>query len=173
MSVKAPIVIETGGEGETVALGAAIARLLRAGDVLALEGELGAGKTRFVRGLARGLGHDETAVSSPTYVLAHEYGAGEGPSPVLVHVDAYRVRSGEDLEAIGWDRMADGRSILAIEWPERLGDAIPESALRVRIEHAGGDRRLVTLSWSGDASGSGSGGWATRLGSLHYHSDDA
>lgn len=169
MSVNGPIVLETGDEGETIALGAAVARLLRAGDVLALEGELGAGKTRFVRGLARGLGHDEAAVSSPTYVLAHEYGVGEGPAPVLVHIDAYRVRSGEDLESIGWDRMADGRSILAIEWPERIGEAIPETALRVRIEHAGGDRRRVTLSWLGDAPG----GWATRLGSLHYHSGDA
>ena len=159
------LAFETSDEAQTVALGESLARVLRAGDVVALEGDLGAGKTRLVRGLARGLGCDEKMVSSPTYVLAHEY-PGRPGGPALVHVDAYRIRSSEELEAIGWDRMLDGRSVVAIEWPQRIAGAIPASALRVRIEHAGVDRRRVSLEWSG---GDQEGGWATRLRDLHYY----
>lgn len=166
---RSPIELETVGESQTVALGEALAGVLRAGDVVALEGDLGAGKTRFVRGLARGLGCDESMVSSPTYVLAHEYPSRSG-GPTLVHIDAYRMRSSEELESIGWDRMHDGRSVVAVEWPRRIGSALPGSALWVRIEHAGDDRRRVALEWSGDDGG---GGWATRLAALHYHCDDA
>jgi tRNA threonylcarbamoyladenosine biosynthesis protein TsaE len=89
----------TSSEDETVALGEALSRQLRPGDVVTLDGPLGAGKTRFVRGMAIGLGHDPAQVSSPTFVVAHEY-ATPGARAILIHVDAYRL-SGDDDSALG------------------------------------------------------------------------
>jgi tRNA threonylcarbamoyladenosine biosynthesis protein TsaE len=150
VELKAASVREEG----TVALGRAVGRLLRAGDVVALEGELGAGKTRFVRGVCEGMGLDPSQVSSPTFVLVNEYAvrAAGAPSGVdvvpLRHVDAYRLRGGaEELESIGWDRVVDGSAAVVIEWASRLGagfDAEPSLA-RVRIER-------------GDVEGDGAGG---------------
>ncbi len=142
-------------EAGTIALGRALGRLLRAGDVVALEGELGAGKTRFVRGVCEGMGLDPAQVSSPTFVFVNEYEGREAGSgaAALRHVDAYRLRGGaEELESIGWDRVVDGSAVVVIEWASRLGaglDAEPALA-RVRIES--GD--------SGAATGDGSTGRA-------------
>ena len=154
------ISFKSASEAETVALGARLARLLRAGDVIALEGDLGAGKTRFVRGLAQGLGCDPRVVSSPTYVLAHEYGT-PGQGPALIHVDAYRVRSGDDLDGLGLDRALERGGVLVVEWASRVGDWLSPARLLVLIEHEGDDRRAVTLSWTGDENA-----WAERLALL-------
>ena len=139
------MIIETHSEGETIAFAAAIARQLRAGDVVALEGELGAGKTRFVQGLAQGLGHDASKVSSPTYVVMHEYETAG--ATVLVHVDAYRL-DGEDDAAlgIGWDQVMQAGAIVAIEWPGRIARLLTGEAFRVVIEHAGQTARRIRIT---------------------------
>ena len=140
---------ETRGEAETRALAAQIAARLDArrgrATVIALHGPLGAGKTCFVRGLAEGLGIDPSEVSSPTFVLWHEY----GPGGALVHVDAYRVADGAELEAIGFEeRLEAGDAVFAIEWAERIEDLLPEDRIDVRLEHTGVDMRRVTISGS-------------------------
>ena len=132
-------IVETSGEAETAAAGAGLAPVLRTGDVVLLSGELGAGKTAFVRGLARALGVPEEDVTSPTFTLVQEYRA---PTTVLFHVDLYRL-SPREVEDLGLDEMI-GEGILAIEWPDRWVDP-PAAAYDVQIEHLGGDRRVVTI----------------------------
>lgn len=128
----------------TAALGAALARLLEAGDVLALEGDLGAGKTTLVRSIAEARGVEPGMVSSPTFVIVNEYPAPAGPP--LVHVDAYRLGSAEDLDALGWDRLADGSSVLLIEWPDRIAEALPGDRVGwLRITTTGESSRRVSL----------------------------
>ena len=131
--------VETSGEAETAAAGEQLAHALRTGDVVLLSGELGAGKTAFVRGLARALGVPEEDVTSPTFTLVQEYRA---PTTVLFHVDLYRL-SPREVEDLGLDEMI-GEGILAIEWPDRWVDP-PAAAYDVQIEHLGGDRRVVTI----------------------------
>ena len=131
--------VETSGEAETAAAGAGLAPVLRTGDVVLLSGELGAGKTAFVRGLARALGVPEEDVTSPTFTLVQEYRAS---TTVLFHVDLYRL-SPREVEDLGLDEMI-GEGILAIEWPDRWVDP-PAAAYDVQIEHLGGDRRVVTI----------------------------
>ena len=113
---------------ETEALGEALAGTLAPGDTVALFGGLRAGKTAFVRGLARGLGVTGE-VCSPTYALVHEYPG----SPPLVHFDMYRVRGPEELESTGYFDYLDGSCVLAIEWSENIIDDLPEDAVRVII----------------------------------------
>jgi len=133
----------TRSDEETEALGLALGRRLRAGDVVALFGELGAGKTRLIRGIAEGLGHDPSVVQSPTFVLAHEYrdraAPGEklvsAPTP-LVHVDAYRLSGAEELESLGWDALATDEAVVVIEWAERVLNALSAKRIEVWIEHA-------------------------------------
>ena len=112
------------GEAGTVALGRAVGRVVRAGDVIALEGELGAGKTRFVRGVCEGMGLDPAQVSSPTFVVVNEYAAareGAAATCALRHVDAYRLGGAGELESVGWDRVVDGTAVVVIEWASRVG----------------------------------------------------
>ena len=132
--------VETSGEAETAAAGEQLAPTLDTGDVVLLSGELGAGKTAFIRGLARGLGVPEEEVTSPTFTLVQEYRA---PRVVLFHIDLYRL-SPPEVEDLGLDEMMGG-GILAVEWPERWADP-PSNAYEVQIEHRGGDRRLVTIT---------------------------
>lgn len=140
---------------ETEELGALLGARLAAGDAVLLEGDLGAGKTTFVRGLARGLGVDARAVSSPTYVIVQEYAPEDARSgPTLVHVDAYRLDHADDesLGLLGWDRIAADARVLAVEWPGKLPDtAIAGRRWRVTLQHAGGDAREVTIEPPGDA----------------------
>ncbi len=136
--------LTSASEGRTVALGRAIGARVADGDCIALRGELGAGKTRFVRGLAMGMGIDPSAVSSPTYTIANEYESSAGR--VLVHVDAYRFEAaGEDLDAIGWDTMISGGCVLCVEWPDRIAEAIPSGAVWIEILHVGASDRRVTV----------------------------
>ena len=131
--------VETSGEAETAAAGAQLAPALRTGDVVLLSGDLGAGKTAFVRGLARALGVPEENVTSPTFTLVQEYRA---PHAVLFHVDLYRV-SPREVEDLGLDEMTS-EGIVAVEWPDRWLDP-PPAAYDVQIEHLGGDRRVVSI----------------------------
>lgn len=123
-----------------------VATLLATGGLVALEGDLGAGKTQFVRGLVRSLGGDPRMVHSPTYILLHTYPLPEGRQ--LYHLDAYRVRSAEDFEAIGFDELlaaVDEGDIIAIEWPTRVRELIPPAAIWVTLEHTGIDTRRITV----------------------------
>ena len=128
---------------ETERIAAALAMRLAPGTVLALDGDLGAGKTCFVRGLARGLGADPDAVSSPTFVIEHRHACDAG---TLVHIDAYRIRSAEDLASIGWeDLLAAGDAVIAVEWPSRIAAALPDSRIEVRIRHLAEDVREIEI----------------------------
>jgi tRNA threonylcarbamoyladenosine biosynthesis protein TsaE len=131
--------IVTRSDAETEAAGAALAASLGPGARVLLYGELGAGKTAFVRGLAAGLGVDPDEVSSPTFTLVQEY---RGRLP-LFHVDLYRLASGE-VDDLGLDALAAG-GVLAIEWAERLPRADAD-AVQVRLAHAGDDRRRIEIS---------------------------
>lgn len=119
-----------------------LARELRAGDVVALEGEMGAGKTTFVRALVAALGGEERAVSSPTYVLLNVYAVANGLR--VYHLDAYRVGGADDFEAIGFDELLQQRGIVIVEWPSRVESLIPAGARRVRFERTSESARVVT-----------------------------
>jgi tRNA threonylcarbamoyladenosine biosynthesis protein TsaE len=136
----APIRVETHSAAETEAAGADLAGRLRPGDVVLVQGELGTGKTTFVRGACRALGVDDP-VTSPTFTIGHLY---EGAVEVA-HLDLFRLDSlaGED-PALLEDYLAPHR-IAFVEWPEVAGPAIEGIAYRVRLEHRGGDRRLLTI----------------------------
>ena len=131
---------ETRSPEETEALGAALGAVIPAGTVLAYRGDLGAGKTAFTRGLARGLGYREP-VTSPTYTIVNEYIGGRIP---LFHFDMYRLGSSEDLWDIGWEDYLDRGGVCAVEWSENVADAL-EGALTVTIEKLGDTRRRITL----------------------------
>ncbi len=133
----------TSGEEETVEAGERLARMLAAGDVVLLHGQLGAGKTAFVRGLARGLGADAEEVSSPTFTLIQEYASGRLP---LFHVDLYRLETAE-VDDLGLDELIGGKDVVAIEWAERWRDR-PHGAIDVTIEDEGEDRRRITIKAS-------------------------
>lgn len=132
-------------------MGRALGGLLRAGDVVLLDGPLGAGKTTLVRAMAAGMGLETGAVASPTFVVVHEYRRREGESgPELVHVDAYRLSGAADLDSLGWDRLVPGgegagASAMVIEWAQRLGDAFRD-AVHIRIEHASETAREFTFA---------------------------
>jgi len=130
----------TESESETVELAAALARGFGGGEVVLLTGELGAGKTAFVRGLARGLGANPEEVSSPTFTIVQEY-AGE--SVTLYHVDLYRLEPAE-IDDLGLDDLVAGDGIVAIEWAERWKGR-PDDVTEVRIEDPGEDRRTISI----------------------------
>ena len=125
---------------ETERIGAALACQLQPGTVIAYRGDLGAGKTAFTRGLARGLGYTDP-VTSPTYTIVNEYLGGRMP---LFHFDMYRLASSEDLWDIGWEDYLDRGGVCAVEWSENVADAL-ENALTVRIEKLGEDRRKIII----------------------------
>ena len=128
-------------EFDTRAIAAALAPNLGPGAVVLLSGDLGAGKTAFVRGLAEGLGIDPDDVTSPTFTLVHEYRGGRLP---LIHVDLYRLDRAE-LDEIGLDQDLAARGITAVEWSERLARPIP-GATKVQIDDAGGDSRKIQIT---------------------------
>ena len=137
-----PEIVTTGGEEETAAVGERLARSLGAGDVVLLYGELGAGKTAFVRGMARGLAAPSEEVTSPTFTLIQEY---RGRVP-LFHVDLYRLETHE-VEDLGLDELA-AEGVMAVEWAGRWSGR-PRGACEVRIEDAGGDRRRIQVARAG------------------------
>ncbi len=127
-------------EDETTELGASLGAALQPGDVVLLYGQLGAGKTAFVRGLARGIGAPPDEVSSPTFTLVQEYA---GARATLYHVDLYRLDPTE-VQDLGLEELVSGDGIVAIEWAERWEDR-PDDVVQVWIEDAGEDRRTVRV----------------------------
>jgi tRNA threonylcarbamoyladenosine biosynthesis protein TsaE len=134
--------VVTGSAAETESLAEDLGASMRGGEVVLLSGELGAGKTAFVRGLARGLGVDPEEVASPTFVLLTSY-----PGRLrLHHADLYRLAGdGDDLE-LGLEELPGARGVLAIEWAERLSLRPWTRAIEVTLEHAGEDRRRVRIA---------------------------
>jgi len=131
----------TTSEQETAALGARLAERLRPGDVVALYGYLGAGKTALVRGMARGLGI-RTGVSSPTFTIVNEY---LGPTP-LFHFDMYRLAGAEELFEIGWEDYLLRGGICVVEWSENVEEAFPPETIRIAIEKTGEDTRRIRVT---------------------------
>ena len=135
-----PLPVETNGPDETQAVGARLAATLRPGHVLALYGDLGAGKTHLVKGLAAALGVPPERVDSPTFTIVNEYAGAAFP---LYHVDAYRIRHEAELVELGFEEYVYGDGLCVIEWPERVEAFLPEDTLRLRLTHLGGDRRRI------------------------------
>ena len=131
----------THSEDGTAAAALDLAAMLGPGAVVLLYGDLGAGKTAFVRGLAEGLGISGEEVSSPTFTLVQEYHGGRLP---LVHVDLYRLDDSREVDDLGLDELGTG-AVLAIEWAEKL-PRIPPQAVAVRIDHEAGDQRAITIA---------------------------
>jgi tRNA threonylcarbamoyladenosine biosynthesis protein TsaE len=128
--------------GETEAVAAELATQLRGGECIALYGELGAGKTQFVRGLVRGLKGNPRSVSSPTFVLLNVYDSGR---LVVYHLDAYRVGGAEDFESIGFSELLDQRGVVVIEWPERVESLLPAQRINVHIQTLSPRRRQLVI----------------------------
>ena len=130
----------TNSPAETEKVGAALGKILKPGTVIAYRGDLGAGKTAFTRGLARGLGSEEM-VTSPTYTIVNEYLGGRLP---LFHFDMYRLASSDDLWDIGWEDYLDRNGVCAVEWSENVADAM-EDPISITIEKLGEDSRRITI----------------------------
>lgn len=127
---------------ETIALAEKIGRCLRAGDCIAYYGDLGAGKTTFTRGIAKGMGLPDE-VSSPTFAIVNEY-HGKG-SLSLYHFDMYRIIGSDELETTGFYDYPMEESVFAVEWSENIEDAFPDNAIRIEIERIDDDSRKITI----------------------------
>lgn len=134
------LTITTNSESETEKLGESFAATLPDGSVVAMYGELGAGKTAFVRGMARGMGID-CRVSSPTFTIVNEY---EGPR-TLIHFDMYRLSSPDELFDIGWDDYLKRNAVCAVEWSEKVEDAFFGDEITVRFEKLSDHSRRITI----------------------------
>ena len=128
-------------EQDTEALGRALVQRLQPGAVVAFTGDLGAGKTAFVRGMAQGLGIPQR-VTSPTFAIVNEYEGGRLP---LFHFDMYRLNSADDLFDIGWEDYLSRGGVCAVEWSENVMDALPEDTVWVRIAREGDTGRSITI----------------------------
>ena len=133
---------ETNSAAETRALGEEVAERLQPGDVVVLEGELGAGKSELARGIAKGLGVTET-VTSPSFTILNVYESGRCP---LYHFDWYRLESEDELYELGMDEYLGGDGIAVVEWAERCPDAVPEKRIRIRLEVTGEETRRIEIS---------------------------
>ncbi len=139
--------VDSASPAATERVGRALGRLLVEGDLVLLSGELGAGKTRFVKGIAAGAGAARAAdVVSPTFLRLEEYGA---PPRTLRHVDAYRMAGGADLDALGGPDLFGGGGFTVVEWPERVADGFPADGLEVRFEHRGPKARRLLFRGRG------------------------
>jgi tRNA threonylcarbamoyladenosine biosynthesis protein TsaE len=134
--------VETHSITETLEFGARLTRELRRGDVVALSGELGAGKTALVKGIARGLGIT-VDVTSPTFTLIHEYNDGQLP---LYHIDLYRLDSVPQALAIGIEDYLNSQGVTVIEWAERIASLLPPHTTRIRIESLGENTRRIEVT---------------------------
>jgi len=133
----------------TESLGMAIGRNLHGGEVVMLIGDLGVGKTVFVRGLAQACGVSRETVNSPTFTLVQEYHG----TPQLMHADLYRIEKTDDLMNIGWDELFDGSRVVIVEWADRLPPAqLPHDYLTIQMTHRSRQTRSVTLTATGPVS---------------------
>ena len=139
---EAPVELISGSVEETQIFGERLGRLLRPGDVVALHGELGSGKTTLIQGLARGLGHDPAGVSSPTFVIMREY---PGVVP-LMHIDGYRLEGAPSAAGLDFELMFSTQKVTVIEWAERFSGVLPEDRLELRLAHLSLNRRRLTVS---------------------------
>lgn len=138
--------ITTNSPTETEAVGASLAAKLEPGSVIAFTGDLGAGKTAFTRGLAKGLGIEER-VTSPTFTIVNEYEGGRLP---LFHFDMYRLGSADELFDIGWEDYLARGGVCAVEWSENIADALEEDTIRVDIRRGEHDsQRVITITGGG------------------------
>ncbi|WP_337173877.1 tRNA (adenosine(37)-N6)-threonylcarbamoyltransferase complex ATPase subunit type 1 TsaE [Paludisphaera sp.] len=142
----AALVVDLDGEGETEALGKALAGVAAAGTVVGLVGPLGAGKTRLSRAVAEALGVDPAAIASPTFVLIHEY---EGDLPVY-HFDAYRLPSPAAFEDLGPADYWSAGGVCLVEWADLVVDSLPPDAWWIRVEPRGESRRSIRVEAPGD-----------------------
>lgn len=132
----------------TERLGALLARFMRGGEIVALIGDLGVGKTVLVRGLARGLGLSPEQVASPTFTLVHEY-----PGPVrLIHVDLYRIDDDKEIRQLGIEEYYNPHTVIAIEWADRLTAHLPPDHLAIHLEHVSPSTRRATIAAHGPRS---------------------
>jgi tRNA threonylcarbamoyladenosine biosynthesis protein TsaE len=138
-------VIVTASADETGAAGARLAASLRGGDVVHLVGDLGVGKTHFVKGLAMGLGLDPDSVCSPTFTFINVHRPADGRGLGLVHVDLYRIGGVSELVELGLEEIPGPLAIAAIEWADRLPAATPRACV-VTITDLGGDERRIAIS---------------------------
>ena len=136
----------TGSVEETQQIGEQVGGLLRAGDVVALHGELGSGKTTFVQGLARGLQRDPETIKSPTFVLMREY---PGPVP-LMHIDGYRLEGPSAAAWLDVELIFAPQKITVIEWADRFSSVLPDQYLEVRLSHVSAHRRRMILRAVGE-----------------------
>jgi tRNA threonylcarbamoyladenosine biosynthesis protein TsaE len=134
---------ETHSAEETTDLGRKLAAELKPGSVVLLRGELGAGKTTMVKGIAEGFEAAQAErVTSPTFTLIHEY---RGPKVTLYHIDLYRIDTQRELDTLALDDLMDANSLLLIEWGEKFERFAKERDVEIAIEHAGGDERLIRI----------------------------
>lgn len=169
---------QSSSDAETRLIGESLGRILRAGDVVYLDGPLGAGKTTLIRSVAAGLGLHSAAVASPTFVLIHDYPQPPGAPadrPDLIHIDAYRLRGPEDLDSLGWDTVVERlapaaaapsphphrSAALAIEWAERLGPGLFPGPARITIDHVDEHTREFSFDLPDD--------WSLRPGFAALH----
>ncbi len=138
-----PLTIESHSVEDTLRIGRAIGDALVGGEVIGLVGELGAGKTHLVKGIAAGLGvTDDRIVNSPTFVLVNEY---SGRVPVY-HLDAYRLADANQLAALGFDEMCDSGGVVIVEWADRVNTAMPDESMWIMLASTGELDRRITLS---------------------------
>ncbi len=128
-------------EADTIIFGERLAAQLMESDVICLSGELGVGKTRLVKGIAKGLGINPNIVRSPTFVLMNMY---EGKLP-LYHFDFYRMNEDDEMSFVGYDDFFYGEGVSVIEWPQRLGNVLPPEHLDIEIFYQEGDIRLIKI----------------------------
>lgn len=141
-------VILTRNEKETLDLGRGMGKYLKIGDVVALVGELGSGKTILVKGIARGLKIQDAQyiVNSPSFALIKEY-----PGKInLFHFDFYRLRTIEEIEELGWEEYLDKEGILVIEWADKMGGLLPQDCLRIELEIVSETKRRIKLISKGE-----------------------
>lgn len=139
--------ITTHSSLETQAIGEQLAKLCKGGEIICLSGDLGAGKTTFVKGIARGLKIDEKKVNSPTFVIMNLYEEGRLP---LYHFDFYRLERPEEIGGVGYDEFLYGNGVAVIEWSERFGALMPPENLAIHLAHAGDHDRGLKVTAYGE-----------------------
>jgi tRNA threonylcarbamoyladenosine biosynthesis protein TsaE len=130
---------------QTEAIAAEFAVTLRGGECIALDGDLGAGKTQFVRGLVRGLGGNPRTVSSPTFVLLNIYDTARLN---VFHLDAYRVGGADDFESIGFSELLEQRGVVVVEWAKRVTSLLPSEVIHVTITTTDQSHREIVITWT-------------------------
>lgn len=136
-------------ERQTKRLGARLGRLLRGGEVICLEGELGVGKTRFIQGVGQGMGITEP-ITSPTFIMVNEYRAAEKPL-TLYHIDLYRIEKLEETYTFGLEEYLYGEGVCLIEWAEKVKMLLPPERLWVRMRYLSESKRAILMQASGES----------------------